>query len=94
MRQFSLGLSISIAFIVGCVVAQRAPEMAIPTASAYAGQRWEYTCQEVEVSPTARDAKRGEEVGLLLNRLGAEGWEFIAFTNPQTHGVACFKRAQ
>jgi hypothetical protein len=84
MRQFLLGLSISVAFILGCVTAQHVPGVAMPSASAttsaYTGQRWEYICE------TIGGSVRGATD--VLNQFGAEGWELAT----PVDGVACFKR--
>jgi hypothetical protein len=89
MRQFLLGLSISIAFILGCVTAQHVPGLAMPTASAYAGQRWEYTCQTVpgQALTAERSAEAASE---FLGQLGAQGWEIVPY--PFDVPYACFKR--
>jgi hypothetical protein len=91
MRQFLVGLSISVAFIVGCVTAQHLPGAAVPTASAYAGQRWEYKCQDWPVLP-ANGQDSAQRVTEMFNQLGAEGFELV--TPTPLGGMACFKRVQ
>lgn len=95
MRQFMLGLSISIAFILGCVTAQHVPTMAMPSASASTqapvepGKRWEYLCEEapnVKMTVKANVEVRAE----FLNRYGADGWEYIP--ESANGGLGCFKR--
>lgn len=96
MRQFLLGLSISIAFILGCVTAQHVPTMAVPRASAstptsgYSGQRWEYLCHEGPDMKVA-DTANAEIMTDYLEQFGADGWE-IAPMYGQGHWY-CFKRA-
>jgi hypothetical protein len=91
MRQFLLGLSISIAFIVGCVTAQHVPGVAMPSASAsttaYTGQRWEYSCEKMELAATTKGYF--EKLTSLLNDQGAAGWEVLPFDYA---GYFCFKR--
>lgn len=86
MRQFLLGLSLSIAFILGCVTAQHVPGLAaVPSASAYAGQQWEYTCEK---SPTLLI---NDKFTSFLNERGGAGWELL----PVTLGDSlCFKRSK
>jgi len=91
MRQFLVGLSISIAFILGCVTAQHIPGVAVPTASAYAGQRWEYTCRDWPILP-ANGTENAQRVSEILNEIGMEGFELM--TPAPMGGMACFKRAQ
>lgn len=90
MRQFLLGLSISIAFIVGCVTAQHVPDVAMPSATASTststlastGQGWEYTCEALPV--------RTDRFVAMLNDQGTAGWEVIPFDF--AGGRVCFKR--
>jgi hypothetical protein len=100
MKPFLLGLSLSVAFILGCVAAQHVPALAVPSAAAYAGPRWEYTCQP---GPTpgslGRDSgrmdlgKTHEALSQWLNELGADGWEITPV--PAYDGTfVCFKRPQ
>src|SRR5690606_20815931 len=81
MKGFALGLSLSLAFILGCVSAP----LIIPRLSAQnppSTTRWEYLCEWV----------RGiEEHRALLDRSGAEGWELASQTGyPQP--MVCLKR--
>jgi hypothetical protein len=93
MRQFLLGLSISIAFILGCVTAQHVPGVAMPPASAststatYTGQRWEYVCDKLNTSEFSVD-----NMTETLNRFGAGGWELTP--TPGGVGMLCFQRSQ
>lgn len=77
MKQFLFGLSLSLAFIIGCATATIAQSSAVPPAQAsQANQRWEYSCPGVS-----------EEVVANLNARGAEGWEVINTTD-----IFCFRR--
>ena len=86
MRGFSLGLSLSIAFILGCV---SAPLIVPPLSAqqvAQGVQRWEYACR-----PTSMETMPAIDLAVTqFNTLGAEGWELV-FAAPRSV-VACFKR--
>ena len=63
MRGFWLGLSLALAFIVGCVAA---PFIVPPLSAQQQGvQRWEY----YSLHPNANLA--------ALNEAGQQGWEFV-----------------
>lgn len=82
MKQFLLGLSVSVAFIAGCAVATIAQSRAVPSARAegpVGGTRWEYMCD------WPGNQKMAERTTARMNEFGAEGWESIA-------GNGCFKR--
>ena len=65
VKQFLLGVSVSVAFILGCLAATAAQSTA--RADPPAGvQRWEYTCPGM---------LRGNMDD--LNELGAAGWELV-----------------
>ena len=96
MRQFLLGLSISIAFILGCLTAQQLPGTAVSPASAStdttgpaaSGQRWQYKCVNGPDRSTLRTYY--ENLPATLNEQGADGWEYMTFlANPD---YLCFKR--
>jgi hypothetical protein len=97
MKPFLLGLSIAVAFILGCVAAQHVPALAVPSAAAYAGPRWEYTCQPL---PKPKRAERmdigtpySEVLIPWLNELGADGWEVTPLKS-EGWDFHCFKRPQ
>jgi hypothetical protein len=100
MRQFLLGLSISIAFIVGCVTPQHVPGVAMSSASAsaptpaYVGPRWEYTCQAIPNAVFHKaDFNAGgsaEAASEFLKPFGADGWEIVPFHDAMP--LTCFKR--
>ena len=64
---FWLGLSLSVAFVIGCVAAP----LVIPPLSAQqaGGQRWQYFCF---------NERSAEDVTPLANRAGRDGWEMVA----------------
>ncbi len=90
MRQFLLGLSFAVVFIVGCAVGTMQgsqvaeAQMEDPGALAEARSgitRWEYHCERVTgVTP--------QKFSELADSLGADGWE--ALGNPDASW--CFKR--
>ncbi|MCX4239614.1 hypothetical protein [Paraliomyxa miuraensis] len=91
MRQFLLGLSFSVAFVLGCMTAQHVPSLGVPTATAaHAGPRWEYTCTTWP-STGLNAEKNVQSLEQHLDQLGAEGWELASIS---TGGAAflCFKR--
>jgi hypothetical protein len=95
MKPFLLGLSISVAFILGCVAAQHVPALAVPSAAAYAGPRWEYTCQPIPNlgGQNRMDLGNTHEAFIQwLNELGADGWEITPM--PAPGDFFCFKRPQ
>ncbi len=83
MKQFVLGLSVSVAFVVGCVTATVAQSTAVPEANAAAagGQRWEYICRQ----PGGGLQRQFDKIAAEMNEFGAQGWEAIS------HDY-CFKR--
>lgn len=87
MRQFLLGASLSIAFILGCVTAQHVPSLGVPTASAEAGGGWEYLCEPRDAAWGAQGFAR--KLTERLNELGAAGWELAG---SDAGGITCLKR--
>ena len=90
MRNLILGLSLSVAFIVGCVAgpALMPRTTAAPTSPAAPGTpKWEYKC--FEENGTA-------DIQAKANRLGQAGFEMVAASsdNEYSNGVSyfCFKR--
>lgn len=90
MRQFLLGLSISAAFILGCLTSQHAPELSMPTASAYEGQRWDYTCTMWPELGILRD-ENASKMEAHLDQLGTQGWELAPIPAGDA-AMLCFKR--
>lgn len=83
MKGFALGLSLSLAFILGCVSAP----LIIPRLSAQnppSTPRWEYVCEGFDrASRSGIDNHRQ-----FLNAHGAEGWELATADN----NFVCLKR--
>jgi len=78
MKGFALGLSISLAFILGCVSAP----LIVPRLSAQNPPntpRWENYCDTAGTRGSMRE---------LLARTGPEGWELAAVDG----ALFCFKR--
>jgi hypothetical protein len=81
MKGFTLGLSISLAFILGCVSAP----LIIPRLSAQNPPnttRWEYVCENFSGRFGALSSQQE-----FLNEHGSEGWELVT-----TEPYACLKR--
>ncbi len=85
MRGFLLGLSISLAFIVGCVTAST-HYGGVPRAEAAAvvEQRWSYFCFE---------ASTVDDVTFKANAAGLRGWEMVSSsTNANGQIIWCFRQ--
>ncbi len=89
MKQFMLGLSISLAFIVGCVTATYAPELAAPAANATpSGGR--YKCAR-KIEGTAGTVKGYlEKLEASLNAEGTTGWRLVLHDG----SAICFERVE
>ncbi len=90
MRNLILGLSLSVAFIVGCVAgpALMPRTTAAPAVQAAPGTpRWEYKCF---------DENGATDIQTKVNQLGQAGFEMVAASsnNDYANGDAyfCFKR--
>ena len=80
MKGFALGLSLSIAFILGCAAAPLIVPRLSAQQQATGVQRWEYVC--ITQRRAAADIDE-------LNRYGAAGWELA----PSRGNIEfCFKR--
>ena len=82
MRQFLLGLSFSIIFVVGCAVgSMQQTRVAQAQAEAPVGTiRWEVKCEQ-----------NNDKVTGLANA----GWEpFAAYVTPSYNSAVCLKRQQ
>jgi len=93
MRGFLLGLSLSVAFILGCVTSQLSHTLVIPPAQAGEQHtKWSYMCGEFE---------KVERLHEVANKAGLEGWELVggsgmgrapALGQPGERHIWCFKR--
>jgi len=84
MRGFLIGLSISLAFIVGCAVSSTRYGVPKAHAEPVVEQRWSYFCF------AAGDA---EDVSFKANAAGMRGWEMVASnTTPNGQAVWCFRQ--
>jgi hypothetical protein len=84
MRQFLLGLGVSVVFVAGCVAG--ASSMAVPKArAAYVEeQRWAYFCF---------DARTADDVHFKANAAGARGWDMVsAAANAEGDIIWCFRQ--
>lgn len=87
MRQFLLGLSISVAYIAGCLTSQHAPNIAVPDAR---GASVRYECVRLD-QPIKGRAGEAEYATRVMNERVDQGWHFLAFL-PDEIGIACFER--
>jgi hypothetical protein len=85
MRGFLIGLSISLAFIVGCVASSTRYGVPKAEAAAVVEQRWSYFCFE---------ASSVEDVSFKANAAGMRGWEMVAATPNAANAqmVWCFRQ--
>ncbi len=85
MRGFLIGLSISLAFIVGCVASSTRYGVPKAEAAAVVEQRWSYFCFE---------AANVDDVNFKANAAGMRGWELSAATTNPGHEqmVWCFRQ--
>jgi len=85
MRGFLIGLSVSIAFIGGCVAGASRWAVSPAKASYVIEQRWAYFCfQDSNV----------DDVNYKANAAGARGWELVAAANSGNGNDAiwCFRQ--
>ena len=85
MRGFLIGLSLSLAFIVGCVASSTRYGVPKAEAAAVVEQRWSYFCFETSSI---------EDVNFKANAAGMRGWEMVASTAPSGGGQSqwCFRQ--
>ncbi len=88
MKKLGLVVAILITFLIGCGAGTVVQQVLVPPAQARINpQRWQYHCEKVMwMAP--------EELTLLFNRFGAEGWELSMPYAKEQGGTlgACFKR--
>ena len=86
MRGFLLGMSISIAFIVGCVAGSSGLLLPPVRAGVVVEQRWAYFCFE---------RSDVDDINHMANGAGARGWELVV-ASPKNGGdgdaVWCFRQ--
>jgi predicted secreted Zn-dependent protease len=84
MRRFLIGLSISLAFIVGCVAGSSRYGVPRAEAAAVVEQRWSYFCFE---------ASTVDDVHFKSNAAGMRGWEMVSSaTNGSGQIIWCFRQ--
>ena len=85
MRGFLLGLSVSLAFIVGCVTGSTGALLPRAEAEVVVEQRWAYFCFE------RADV---DDINDMANGAGARGWELVAAADGGKEGapVWCFRQ--
>lgn len=75
MKRLVIGLLLTIAFLVGCLVATVASKSVIPEVKAGSeSQKWEYQCKNL--SEDAPNSKIDDE----LKQVGMQGWELVSAT--------------
>ncbi len=88
---FLLGLSLALAYILGCATSRMAEPSnanaqyaAPPPPAGAAVQRWSYQCT---------DGYNAETINERANTLGQQGWEMVAgLGSTRVQGLWCFKR--
>jgi len=84
MRGFLIGLSISLAFIVGCVAGSSRYGVPKAEAAAVVEQRWSYFCFE---------ASGVDDVSFKANAAGMRGWEMASATASESGAtIWCFRQ--
>ena len=95
MRNFVLGLSLSVAFVVGCMFGASQRERVLPPARAASptGTQWQYYCLDGT-----------KNIMSTFRKLGLDGWELVGGAGGAASGSAdilgadwrfalwCFKR--
>jgi hypothetical protein len=99
MRQFLLGLSFSVVFMVGCAVgALQTRQVAIANEPAPPGvKQWEIRCfsQDSMGGETTTHGDGMLRWNMALGKLGAAGWEPVWLVDAPPSGIAqgvCMKR--
>ncbi len=84
MRGFLIGLSVSLAFIAGCVASSTRYGVPKAEAAAVVEQRWSYFCFE---------ASNVDDLSFKANAAGLRGWDLVTSTTKTEGGiVACFRQ--
>ena len=84
MRGFLIGLSVSLAFIVGCVASSTRYGVSKAEAAAVVEQRWSYFCFE---------SSNVDDLSFKANAAGLRGWDLVtSTTKPEGAIVACFRQ--
>jgi len=96
MRNLILGLSLSVAFVVGCLAGPALRPAVVPPAKAAKAPKvakvvketpkWEYACFGVGSNPN--------EINRWSNKAGLSGWEMVSsvYTGRKPQTIWCFKR--
>lgn len=102
MTKTTLGLTISVAFFVGCTVAQIAPFKVPPARADAPVTRWEILCAHRDAVGVTDEGTHEVDLDTGWNRklaeFGSQGWEPVQVltTGPGHHNIeaVCFKRPQ
>ena len=101
MRQFILGVSFSVVFILGCAAGTiQGSQFASAEPAPPGAQRWDIRCFDsesmgVEEDWANEDLNKAGGWNQALKKLGEGGWELVQLMNPSpgaTVTAACFKR--
>lgn len=83
-KPFVLGLSLAVAYVVGCATARVAPTPMAVAQAPVGMSRWEYFCT---------DGYNADTIMQRANQAGAEGWEMVGGVgSTRVPGLWCFKR--
>ena len=86
MKRLVIALSLTVAFLVGCLTATVASNFVVPPIKAGTNpQKWEYTCFR-------KYADLLDETKSLSDKLGSQGWEMSSTAGGPFGVVYCFKR--
>jgi hypothetical protein len=95
MRNLILGLSLSVAFIVGCLAGPAVRPNVVGTAHANKNRpKWEYTCFQYDFHDERVDGIDGGKIKKQSNKAGQFGWEMVSGIIWNDVTIWCFKRRQ
>lgn len=80
MRKSLVGLSVALAFVVGCVASSTRYGVPKAEAAAVVEQRWSYFCLE---------ANGVDDLNFKANAAGMRGWELVTSTAQSDQRIAC-----
>ena len=78
MRRIVVGLSLLVAFLVGCLASSVVTPQVFHVPPARAGstpQKWEYSCI------ATLDLEKAQQATMRFSQMGSEGWELVTYTS-------------